>query len=60
MLFRMNKNAYFNGSVDSNPYKFRHEIKELSLFVNGKRVPREGQSLDTDHEKNSVMGYRTL
>ena len=28
--------------------------------VKVKRVPSEGLSLDTDHEKTSVMGYRTL
>ena len=28
--------------------------------MNGRRVPSEGLSLDMDHEKTSVMGYRTL
>jgi hypothetical protein len=28
--------------------------------VNGRRVPSEGLSLDMDHEKTSVLGYRTL
>jgi len=46
--------------VDTNPYKFRHDISEFSLYVNGRRVPSEGLSLDMDHEKTSVMGYRTL
>jgi len=27
--------------------------------VNGKLFPNEGQSLDMDHEKTFVMGYRT-
>ena len=31
----MIKNADFNGSVDTNPYKFRHYISEISLNVNG-------------------------
>ena len=47
--------------MDTNPYKFRHyDISEFSLYVNGRRVPSEGLSLDMDHEKTSVMGYRTL
>ena len=57
----MIKNADFNGSVDTNPYKFRHYyMSEFSLYVNGKRVPSEGLSQDMDNEKTSVMGYRTL
>ena len=55
-LFTMIKNAYFNGSVDTNPYKFRHYDSEFSLYVNGKRVPSEGLTLDMDHEKTTVMG----
>jgi len=47
--------------VDTNPYKFRHyDNSELSLYMNGRRVPSDGQSLDMDHEKTTVMGYRTL
>ena len=61
LLFTIIKNTDFNGSVDTNPYKFRHyDISEFSLYVNGRRVPSEGLSLDMDHEKTSVMGYRTL
>jgi len=56
----MIKNADFNGSVDKNPYKFRHYISEFSPYMNGKRVPSEGLTLDMDHLKTSVMGYRTL
>ena len=47
--------------MDTNPYKFRHYDKsEFSLYVNGRRVLSEGPSLEMDHEKTSVMGYRTL
>ena len=61
LLFSMIKNTYFNGSVDTYPYKFRHyDISEFSMYVNGMRVPRDGLSIDMDHEKTSVMGYRTL
>ena len=28
--------------------------------MNGKQIPAEGLSLGMDHEKTSVMGYRTL
>jgi hypothetical protein len=57
LLFTTIKNAYFNGSVETNPYIFTHYISEFSLYVNGKRVPSEGFIA---HEKTSVMGYRTL
>jgi hypothetical protein len=30
------------------------------MYVNGKQIPNEGLSLGMDHEKTSVMGYRTL
>jgi hypothetical protein len=57
----MIRNTDFNGSVDTNPYKFRHyDISEFSLYVKGRRVPSECLSLDMDHEKTSVMAYRTL
>ena len=52
LLFTMIKNTDFNGSVDTNPYKFRHyDISDFSLYVNGRRVPSEELSLDMDHEK---------
>jgi len=61
LLLTMIKNTDFNGSAETNPYKFRHyDISEFSLYVNGRRVPSEGLSLDMYHEKTSVMGYRTL
>jgi hypothetical protein len=61
LLFTMIKNTDFNGSVDTNPYKFGHyDISEFSLYVNGRRVQSEGLSLDMDHEKTSVMGFRAL
>ena len=51
LLFTMNKKTDFNGSVDTNFYKFRHNISEFSLYVNGRRVTSEGLSQDMDHEK---------
>jgi hypothetical protein len=43
----MIRNSDFNGSVDTNHYKFRHyDISEFSLYVNGRRLPSECLSLD--------------
>jgi hypothetical protein len=57
----MVRNTDYIGSLDSNPYKFRHyHISDFSLIVNGKQVPNQGLSLGMNHEKTSVMGYRTL
>jgi hypothetical protein len=60
LLLTMMKNADFNGSVHTSPYKFRHYDSEISLYVNGKRVPSEGLTLDMDNGETSVKGYRTL
>ena len=35
LLFTMVKNADFIGTMDTNPYKYRHYISDFSLFVNG-------------------------
>ena len=36
LLFTMIKNSDFIGSVETNPYKFRHyDISDLSLYVKG-------------------------
>jgi hypothetical protein len=52
LLFTMNKNSDFNGSVETNTYKFRHyDISDFSLYVYGTLVPSEGLSLDMDNEK---------
>ena len=60
LLFTMIKNTDFNGSVDTNPYKFRnYDISEFSMYVNGRRVLCEGLYVDMDHEKTSVMFNRT-
>jgi len=61
LLFTMDRNAEFIGTMDTNPYKSRHyDISDFSLFVSGKQYPNEGLSLGMDHEKTSVMGCRTL
>jgi len=60
LLFTIVKNADFIFTIDTNPYKFQHyDISDFSLFVNGKQYPNEGLSLGMDHEKTSVMIYRT-
>jgi len=57
----MVKNTKFLGSVTTNPYNFRHyDLSSFALKVNGKLIPTEGLSLGIDHEKTSVMWYRTL
>ena len=61
LQFTMVKNTDFIGSLESNPYKFQHfDISDITLFVNGKQFPIEGLTLGMDHEKTSVLGYRTL
>ena len=61
LLFTMVKNTDFIGSLYSNPYRFQYiDISDVSLFVNGTQFPNEDLSLGMDHEKTSVMGYRTL
>jgi len=61
LLFTMVKNSYFLGSVTTNPYNFHYyDLSSFALNVNGKQIPTEGLSLRMDHEKTSVVGYRTL
>jgi hypothetical protein len=61
ILITMLKNKDILGSVDSNPYNFRHyKLSNFSMYVNGKQIPYEGVSTDFGHEKTSVMAYRTI
>jgi len=61
LLFTMVKNTEYFGSVTTNPYHFRHfNLSSFALNVNGRQVPTEGLTLGMDHEKTSVIGYRTL
>jgi hypothetical protein len=51
----------FLGSVNTNPYNFRHyDLNYFALYVNGKQIPSGGLTMDMGHEKTSVMAYRTL
>ena len=57
----MLKNTVFLGSLTTNHYYLRHyDLSSFALNVNGRQVPTKGLSLIMDHEKTSVMGYRTL
>ena len=57
----MVKNTDFLGSLITNPFHFRHyDLRSSALNVNGKQIPAEGLTLNTDHEKISVIAYRTL
>ena len=59
LLFIMVKNTDFLGSVNTNPYFFRHYIlSSFALNIKGKQIPTEDLNLSMDHEKTSVMGYR--
>ena len=61
ILFTMIKNTDFLGSIATDPFNFRHyDLDSFVLYVNGKQVPSEGLTLGMNHEKTSVMGYRTL
>jgi hypothetical protein len=54
------KNQDFLGTPNTNPFSFRHGLSNFVMNVNGREVPKEGLSLNTGHEKTTVMAYRTL
>ena len=57
----MVKNTEILGSVTTKPDHFRHyDLSSFAFNVNGKQIPTEDLSLGMDHEKTSVMRYRTL
>jgi hypothetical protein len=61
ILFTLVTNSDFLGTLDSNPYNFRHYgIRQFELYVSGRQIPSEGLHIDTGREKTTVMGYRTL
>ena len=60
ILFTMLKNKDFLGSIDTNPYFFRHYDLSSFALCQRKTNPGGGLSLDTSHEKKTVMAYRTL
>ena len=61
LLFSMVNNADFIGSLDTNPFNFRHYgLSHFTLFYNGKPIPSEGLPMNMCHEKTSVLAYNTL
>jgi len=57
----MFKNTDFVISLYSNPYKLQHyDISDFLLFVKGKDFPNKDLTLGMDHEKKSVIGYKSL
>jgi len=60
LIFTMVK-THILGSMDSNPYNFRHyNVDNFAMYVNGRQVPPEGVTLIMDHEKTSIMGYTDM
>ena len=57
LFFTMVKNTDFIGSIETIRY---YDLSNFSMFVNGKQFPNAGLSFGMDHEKTSVMGYKTL
>jgi hypothetical protein len=52
IVFTMIRNKDFLGSMDTNPYTFRHyDISHFSLLFKGTKIPSGGLPLDTGREK---------
>jgi hypothetical protein len=61
LILTMIKNTDYLGSLDSNPYNFRHyDLNHFAMYVNGRQIPPEGLSIIPSHEKTALMGYKTL
>ena len=57
----MVKNTDFLGTMNSNPFNFRHYVlTHFAMYITGKQVPTEGLTLDMSREKTAVMGHRIL
>jgi hypothetical protein len=60
LLFTIIKNKDFLGSLEKNPFRFRHyDLIYFSLYVYGKQNRSGGLNLDMCHEKTSFMAYRS-
>jgi hypothetical protein len=58
LLFTLVKNEDYLGTLNTNPYHFRHYgIQEFELYVNGRQIPSEGLHIITGREKTTVMRY---
>jgi len=61
LLFAMVDNSDFPVAINTNPYIFQDfGNRTYAMFVNGRHVPNETLTFDTDHEKTSVMAHDTL
>ena len=61
LIFPMVKDTDVLGSLDSNPFTFRHyDIGNFAMYVKGRQIPPEGVNSLMDNEKTAIMGYRTL
>ena len=57
----MVKNTDFLGSLDTNPYNFRHyDIRLFTIFYNGKPITSEGLPINMGHEKTSVVAHNCI
>jgi hypothetical protein len=56
LLFTIVKNTDFLGSMDTNPYLYRHcYLTNFTMYVNGEQFPNEGLILGMDHEITSFI-----
>jgi hypothetical protein len=52
----MVKNKNFFGTMVTNPYFFRHfDLSNFAVYVNEKQITSDGFSLDTRHNKTTLM-----
>ena len=49
----------FNGTKDTNPFKFEATVKSIHLTVNGRQVPSQAIELDFAN-KSCIRGYSEL
>jgi glycogen debranching enzyme len=60
LVVRRRRRRNMNEQVQ-NSYNFCHfGLIHFVMYVNGKQIPFEGLTIDTGHEKTTVLGYRTL
>jgi hypothetical protein len=61
LLFTMVDNKVFLGTINTNPYKFKlFGLRTFTMYVNGRQIPSESLTIDPNHEKSTVMAYKTL
>jgi hypothetical protein len=60
LLFTMIANTDFLGTINTNPDNLQHFGLRTFTIVNGKQIPSESLTIDPDHEKSTVMSYKTI